>query len=170
MKFSTLTFYSLFVLFSLSSFNLKSQTDTYKLSFYITGTWYGNSYPIGIFTNISGFSVTAPVSVYSSDLNNLCNLTDYKWNPGTGSLNDLAASADLDASAAGIRFTFYKNVNRDLSRGHTIVIAKKAFKGYHLNSFERTYEDEFVKVNFNYGYNGYEPMNGEVSSFVAEKF
>ncbi|SEA25379.1 hypothetical protein [Pedobacter hartonius] len=169
MKISTLLFFVLFTTFSFQSSESKAQFDTYTLRLYLEGTYSGNSYPIATFTNILG-TPSGPSSTFILGLNSPCNLTDFPWSPGVGTLNDLAASAMLDANAAGIRFTFYKNSGRDLSRGHTIVITKKAFVGYNLRTFERSFEDEFVKVYFNYGNNGYEEMNGEVSSLIVEKF
>ena len=167
MKITKTLFFSLLIVFCFNSISTKAQSD-YYCAFYAYGTSWGNSFPVVVFTNsivVPDGSSYPPLYI---PLNDPINLTQIPW--GVRSANDIVSCAVLNAGSAGVRFTLYKNTDRDYSQGHTIIIAKKAFTGYKLPTFERSFEDEFVSVVFNHGFRGYEPMDGQVSCVIFEKF
>ena len=104
---------------------------------------------------------------YNAVINTNYNMRDYPYSKhqDLGNLNDRFKSVGFDATG-GMTITFFNNSDADYSGGSCIVYVKKNVIGYRLNSFEATYEDEWIKVQY---WSEQQSLNGKISCFRVSK-
>lgn len=105
-----------------------------------------------------------PEPRYSVGFDQNYNLRDYPYQfSPTATLNDRAKSVII-SSTGGVTLIFFNNADGDYSHGSCTVYVKKTMYNYILTSFEHTYEDDYVKVQWWSEQHG---LNKEVSCFRA---
>lgn len=147
----------IFTMLSLSQSANAQLSKGFRLSFFPDRFMQGNC--LGTFTSY-GYPLWGPV-VYSPDMgliqpNTAVNLRDF-------GIDDRAKSVVIN-SAAGVNLTFFNNADGDATRGICIVYVKQAMAGYVLDSFERTYEDNYIQVTYWSNGGG---INGQLSCFAS---
>ena len=106
------------------------------------------------------------VAYYPLPLYQLANLKDYRRDPAGSftSLNDRAHSAKIFAPA-GLTFVVYDHPNGSTGEDYVEIYVKKATYGYGLWNFEKSFEDEFLRVT--YYKKGGESLDGQVSAVIV---